>query len=51
MKAQQARDRAAAKERNTKDEAFKKEVASVGGKPPEELIKKNVIEEYEKTKQ
>ena len=51
LKALQARDKALAKIQKQKDEAFRNEVASAGGNPLEEMIKKNVYEEYEKTKE
>ena len=51
LKALQARDRALSKQQRQRDEAFKSEVVSAGGNPMEEMIKKNVYEEYERTKE
>ena len=51
MKALQARDKTLAKIQKEKDETFRNQVASAGGNPMEEMIKKKVYEDYEKTKE
>ncbi len=51
LKALQARDKALAKQQKEKEESFQNEVASMGGNPTEEMIKKKAYEDFERSKQ